>query len=512
MNRTTVNPERRTPTDSPYAGLRFVEDGRRRPIGDVSSGIRMGRRLIAALALGLGGCQSAGYAVTASDSTGSTPSNIQLVSAAVLANERTELGDDERMTAEPQRSTLDTLVDEALAMNPKLERLAREVEAAWAKVPQVRGLPDPMFDAQSFTQPMDEAAQLMLSQTIPWPKRLGLSGQQAALEAEAMDRMLAAERLILTAKVKERYFELYVLEKELVINRENQNYLEPLAKVALARVGAGAPNARQGDVLRATLELSRLAEQEIGLRQQIVTARAKLNELLNRPADTRVVVSQSLAPKHGDWPYELLRTAADETQPELRAAELRVEASRLGIRVAQLARVPDVSLNFGHTFMHDGNGAWMGGGNMNVPIVWRRKYLGREIEAVERNRAAAADWQEVRRRYDAFIADWLEQARAADQTVQIYRQRIIPQAQQTLEADRLAYEKGDIEFDRVIIDFRERLDAEVMYQRAVGRLATALAMLEQAVGMPLESVEAPNKVQPGDGNDERKSNPKHRGS
>lgn len=395
-------------------------------------------------------------------------------------------------------SSIDQLVAYALATNPRLEKLAGEVEVAWAKVPQMRGLPDPMFQTRAFSQPMDEAAELMVSQEIPWPGRLGLTGQQAALEAQAMEQMLAAERLVVASQAKSRIIELYVLEEELRVSRENQKFLEPLAKVVLARVEAGATNTRPGDVLRATLELSRLAEEQVSLGQRITSTRSRLNELLNRPANAPLPPAKLPSVRLGNWTAHDLRDLADRRQPELVSAALRTDAARLGLRVAHLARVPSFTVSFGHTFMHDGNGAWTGGGGVNVPLVWRRKYDALEAEAAGKHVAAIAEYQEVNRKYDALLADLFAQARAADETTRIYKDRIIPQARQTLESDLATFELGDVEFDRVINDFRDLLTVQIQYQRVIGQFATAIVTIEQAVGAPLSEIDTAKDMPPGE--------------
>ena len=105
------------------------------------------------------------------------------------------------------------------------------------------------------------------------------------------------------------------------------------------------------------------------------------------------------------------------------------------------------------------------------------------------------------------IADLLEQARAARETVTLYQQEILPLARKTLEADQRAYgQDAQVEFDRVIGDFRNVINSEAGHYRALGGLLTALARLEQAVGLPLEAA-ACETEKSGETDDEPRSGP-----
>jgi len=399
-------------------------------------------------------------------------------------------------------SSLTALVSLALETNPGLRRLEQQVYAAWDKVRYVEALPDPVIGANGFGHPIETAAgsqraNLSFVQMIPWLKRLDAQGQQAAYEAMALEQVLKAEQLKLTADVKSAYYQLYVFGQQIRVNKANQQILEPSIKVATERVGAAA--ATQGDVLLGTLELSRLAEELVSLEQRLVSTKARLNQMLDRPAESPVPVPDELFVELQPWTLEMLRELAVERQPEIVAAQMRTQATTWGVQVAALRRMPDFSVNFNWFFIEDnrpasrivdvGQDAWSAGASVSIPL-WRDKYDAIESEAARKHLAAHAATDDVIRRYDALLADLLEQARAADETATLYEKTILPQARQTLQADQQSYGRGKVEFDRVVRDFRNLLTLEFGYHRAIGRLATAIARIEQAVGNDLNSLPA----------------------
>ncbi len=404
-------------------------------------------------------------------------------------------------TAPPQVTvTADSLAEletAALTANPKLIGMTQQVQAAWAKTRSVDRLPDPSIGANVFGDPIETAsgsqrANLSVMQMVPWLDRLEAQQRQACFEALVMQQMLNAERLRVVADVRANFFRLYVLQKQLESLEANQQLLQILIDVASARVANGG--ATQGDVLLGTLELSRLEEERLMLRQQLASTSAELNRLLNRPTDIPVTSPRELQVVRPDWTPELLRQTALQQQPMIAAAMLRTNATRWGVEVAELRQRPDFTLSASWFVIDDnrppsaivgvGNDAWSLGASMTVPIG-RDKYDAIRDEARWKHMASHADVQDVIREFDSKLLDLLQQAQAAAETVTLYRDTIIPQAEQTLRADQASLADGAVEFDRVIQDVRKLLTLEFGYHRTIGNLAIANARIQQATGTNL---------------------------
>lgn len=131
-----------------------------------------------------------------------------------------------------------------------------------------------------------------------------------------------------------------------------------------------------------------------------------------------------------------------------------------------------------------GRDSWTLGVSANLPI-WHRKYDAMVSEASRQHYAAHATEDEVVLRLDATLRDLWEQARAAQQTVELYETSILPQARQTFEANQQSLINNTVTFDRVIRDYRALLTLELGYHRALGQLATSLARIRQTAGVDL---------------------------
>lgn len=381
----------------------------------------------------------------------------------------------------------------ALAGNPALRRLQQESAAAWARARYADALPDPTIGGSVFGEPMmfpdgPMRGDLEVMQMFPWLERLSAQSRQACYEALAAEQTYAAQRLIVLGDLRQRWAQLYVLGQERRILEANRELLHSLTELATARIAQNRGSA--GDVTLLTVEIGRVEEQLLTVRQRIAATQAEINRLAGRPAETPVAVPASLPTDLPGWSHEMLRQAAWKHQPEIAAARLQTHAARWGVEVARLQRRPDVSLRASWMFMDaPGPDPWLVGAQITVP-VWNQKYTALRDEATRKNFAAAASVQELEQQYDALLRDLLEQARSSHQIAVLYRETIVPQAEQTLASDQQALANGVVDFDRIINDVRNLLTLQLAYHQAVGQLHISLTRIQQAVGMDLAAMGA----------------------
>ncbi len=392
---------------------------------------------------------------------------------------------------------LSVLEQQALTGNPLLRQLRHEAAAARSKANYVGALPDPTLSANIFGYPIETAAgaqraTMTLTQMLPWLSRLDAQTQQACFEALAVQQEFAAGRLQVIGDLRAAWYRLYVIDRQIETQLASQRLLESLINVANGRVSTG--KASQGDVLIGTLEYASLEERLLTLRQQRVATAAMINRLVGRAAAAPIASPPSLEVQLPRWSHPVLRQLAWENQPEIAAAQLRAQATRWGIEVARLRRRPDFSLSGSwyaiddnrppSTLVDVGRDAWAIGGMATIPL-WHRKYDAIGREASFRHASSHASVEAARDRYDALLLDLWAAAQAAERTATLYQDTILPQAEDTLEADQQSYANDAVEFDRVVGDFRNLLTLELGYHQSVGRLATAIARIREATGTDL---------------------------
>lgn len=248
---------------------------------------------------------------------------------------------------------LETLVRQALEARPELARVNAELRAARERVPQAQAWPEPMLQVgvqnDSFTKwnvgTMEMSwVSFMASQTIPFPGKLGAKADVAQSDARLTE--LGAERVRLStiAEVRRGYLSLQVL-------RERRGLLERLASlderlVELARIRLESNQGTQAELLRAQVELSRVAQRRLQLESEERVQQQALNQLRHQPLDTAITVSELKT-----FPTLLDEAAAlalaREHSPEWRAATEGLTRADASATLARRSYFPDLSVSAG---------------------------------------------------------------------------------------------------------------------------------------------------------------------
>lgn len=139
----------------------------------------------------------------------------------------------------------------------------------------------------SFTEDDMTMKMVGIQQTLPYRGKLGLRRRVAEREADAAQARADSVRLAVLRDVKSAYFEIVYLDSALAVVRRSGAVLSDIARIANARYAVG--KGTQPEVLRATLDATRLNESANALMEQRVSTLARLNALLDRPGDTPLI-------------------------------------------------------------------------------------------------------------------------------------------------------------------------------------------------------------------------------
>lgn len=190
--------------------------------------------------------------------------------------------------------------------NPKVKADFLTYQASIEKTPQAGALPDPELEIGFFVQPMEildgkQMADFTLMQMFPW---FG-TRKSARTEAEHMTNAAFAQfretRDDLYLQVYTQWFLLCSLQQQLGSSRENNSYLKQLETLALRRYsaapsGSSASGGSSGmsEVLRIQLEMAELDNSIESIQSQINAEAAAFNALLNRAADSKIHLPDSI--------------------------------------------------------------------------------------------------------------------------------------------------------------------------------------------------------------------------
>jgi outer membrane protein TolC len=284
-------------------------------------------------------------------------------------------------------------------------------------------------------------------------------------------------------QVKEAYFDLAYVDRGLATLQKDREALQGFEKVTEIRYAVG--KAAQQDVLRAQLEVTRLAQRATLLTQQRRTLEAQLNTLRDFPVDAPVARPVTVQPRALSYTQDQLQQAAEVNYPGLKQRRALVDQDRLSVDLARKETRPDFSV--GYLFMQRNGLPDMYGITLStsLPIFHHRKQDMAVAEAAA-NLAAAQEMQAnelTSLRYQV-RQDFLE-VQATEQLLKLYSQGVKPQSSLTLESSINSYETGGVDFLSVLSNFGAVIDAELDYHLQVTNHEKALARLEEATGLKL---------------------------
>jgi outer membrane protein TolC len=376
--------------------------------------------------------------------------------------------------------------------NARVLAMRAAAEATAAREAGARRPPDPVLQlgAMNFGVPdlrTDMPASMVpfvqLMQMVPFPGKLGLSGRiaehasaAAAADADEMGWEMRAE-------VAGLFWELWAADRQLAVMRETLALLGDFEQIARAMYASG--EGRQTDVLRAGVEAARMRADLVRMEVMRRAAAARLNAMLQRPADTPV-------PRTADSPLPLVVPGADTlrawaagSRARLRSAQARVERSAHEAALMRREIWPDltVGLQYGQRPMEEGTermASVMVGFSLPV-FAGSRQYRMRD-EAEAMRRMAGAELAEARAEVDAAITEQLAELERSRSLVQLYRAEVLPQARAAVESALSAYRVGSVDFLMLLDGQMARNRYEQELHGLVAEYGRARARLESVVG------------------------------
>ncbi|OGT97449.1 MAG: RND transporter [Geobacteraceae bacterium GWC2_48_7] len=399
---------------------------------------------------------------------------------------------------------LPALIDTALADNPELKSSQARWQMFTSKARQASSFEDPMImfklqnllarDPLSFGGKDPQTAKVIgISQQLPfWGKR-ALREEVANYEAESYRWQIEERKLELKRMVKETYYQIYSVDKALEIIAKNLQIIKDFIAIAESRYSVG--QGVQQDIFKAGLEKSKMLDMQITLEQQRKSLAANLNYLLVRPGSTAVGKIADFDLPGLSRSAEQLKETAHEKRPQIKSLITQANKGRASHRLARKEFYPDFNLSFEYMFREavvsdmstdPGDNMFTVGLTFNLPLQ-RERRQAMLAESSSETTMSIEELNGLKNSIGYTINDMLAQMERRRRLVELYRGGIIPQAEQSLESAVISYRVGKVDF-LTLLDGRVNLfNYERELYESKAEYMMALARLEAAVGVELES-------------------------
>ena len=403
--------------------------------------------------------------------------------------------------AQPPDSTmqLSALIQEALENNPDLQSAQNTWQAAEARIPQAGALPDPLLVFNLMNMPVNTFAfdqepmtskQFGIMQMFPFPGKQGVRENIAAENAVVAEARYRELRNQLVKSVKATYFDLFFVDKSLETVQKNLDILQEFVRIAETKYSVGS--GLQQDVLRAQVELSKMMDREINLQKKRDAVEARLNALLNRPAENLVGPTEELVFKSFEYDFEQLKQLADEDRPLLQAWQAMVRQSEQQVRLAKKEYLPDFSLGVVYSQreeLQNGTGGvnfLSGMLNVRVPLYFWRKQK-KQVEESRYNQISVQErYNDVLNQVYSGLDAIFNDVQKNERLLNLFQTGIIPQASQSLNSAIAGYQTDKVDFLTLLTNQVNLFNFELDFYRILKDHHNGAAEIEALTGAELE--------------------------
>lgn len=367
-------------------------------------------------------------------------------------------------------------IEIAIESDPWLDG-SRHTEAALAdEAVAAAQLPDPKVSVTASNFPTDtfdfgqEAMTQFavgVNQRFPRGDSRALARRQKELLASGQPLMRADRRARVTATVAALWLDAFAARESIRMIEGDRSLFEELVDAAVAGYRSAHGRARQSDVIRAQLELTRLDDRLTALRQRQESTQRRLSEWVGHSANPvptgPLPALAPAAPLTGgaDW-YGRLRE-----HPAVQALDRRLDAVATGVDLARQKYKPEWALKTGYGFRgtdpmgNDRPDLLTVGVSFDLPL-FTGKRQDRELSAAVQRAAASETERSLLLRQ---MRSKLESARAdlqrLNERLALYRRQLLPQMREQAEAALAAYHNDDGDFAEAVRARIAELNAKI---------------------------------------------------
>jgi len=331
----------------------------------------------------------------------------------------------------------------------------------------------------------------MLSQTFPFPGKLGLAKKSARNMAQQTREDYQAAKNFILSELKQNYYQLYQLQKSIEIAKKNKQLLEDFARIAATRYSVG--EGLQQDVLKAQVEVTKMMDELISMEEMRRGTLAKINVLLNRnPQDSLGEVGE-ITFRKVNYSEDELQDLAIQNNPGLKGMGFEINASEAEYKMARRDYWPDLTLSLSYLRMKidpsmdptaERNFVSASAG-LELPLYFWSKQRKRVTEKNYDLKSSQQKYEGMKNDLKFMVSEQFYSLNKYQEQIELYQTSILPQARSSLESAQTGYQVGKIDFMAWLDNQMTLYNYEIGYYLALSSYFQTVTKLEELVGKPL---------------------------
>jgi len=403
--------------------------------------------------------------------------------------------------------SVDSLVNEAIANNPQLKSLQYRINASEYRSESINTLPPPNLSVEFSQVPINEydIFNQSISNSIALSQMFPLGGKPSAMaEVENINTLIEgnnfdAYKINLIAQVKMSYFNLWLADRKIEIQKKNISLLSDLAKAI--EVSFYINKISQADILTVQSEIASNETQLLILEKQREAEVYKLNKLLGRDLNSKDVFALV------DFKVDTLALSQDQLEilladsnPSLAKMNSMIEMNKAMITANNKELIPDLMVQ--GMLMRMPRGMILTSQSdltmldprtevmyslmfsINLPfapwsignINYKEEELSADIKSIEQEK------YDMQREMIAKLKEALVKYKTANQLTELYDKKVVPLYINATESQIAAYQNGKTGITTLIDSYRMLLMQKMNYYMSKADVQMSLAEIEMMVG------------------------------
>jgi outer membrane protein, heavy metal efflux system len=398
--------------------------------------------------------------------------------------------------------SLSQLLFAAVNNNPDLVAMQTKIDMSDFQAGEKSSLPDPMFEFELDDIMSDfkrvGMINFFVSQMFPFPGKLAIE-KELVLKSKAM---MQSERLSMAvdimSMIKMNYYDLYLINRKIQINHDNQLIIKTFITAAEAQYMVG--KGMQQEVFKSQIEMSRLKNEEFILTQQRKNIFSELTKL------TKVVVDENTRINFADIDTEYLLNKdnfdintskttklidyAFEHRADLKTLMNKILMNQTDLEMSRINRLPDFSIKLGYKLLpFEERNAFSVMFGVNIPFApWssgKYDYAIKKNEVIIKSTSEElnAKKNDIRNEITVIVNN----INSLKETMNFYYGVQIPQTENTMKSAQYSYETNMGSFLDLLDAYKMYQEARLMYYESVNMYLKMIAELEKATGINLKN-------------------------
>lgn len=342
-------------------------------------------------------------------------------------------------------------------------------------------LPDPKlslmaanFPTDSFDINQEAMTQLTVgvSQMFPRGDSLDLSSRQKQ-ELAAQEPLLRQDREAkVVAAVTKLWLDAFKAQESIRLIDKDRSLFEHLMDATRAGYSSALGRARQQDIIRAQLELTRLEDRLTVLEQLRETGQKRLSEWIGDKASLPLSealpdqrdyeLMQMIQPGNDRWLYKRI-----ERHPALQAFDQRINAMQTSVELARQKYKPEWGLSAQYGYRDDDPlgsdraDLFSVGVTFDLPLFTGNRQDKDVSAATSKSEALKSDKLLIARQLMAELDTAIVQLNRLNERAALYDQQLLPQMSELAEAALAAYNNDDGDFAEAVRARIAELNAKI---------------------------------------------------